>query len=163
MKLNRTKLSLFALGYSLVTLLGQDAAAPTSIPYSTVQVINEGDSAAVIAEKAAKVLPRPNQTDWMRLERTFFLHFGVNTFNEVEWGTGREEPTLFNPTELDGNQWLNAVTNFGGKMIVLVCKHHDGFCYWPTRYTAHSVAASPWRSRSRRARRCSSPGGIPIS
>ena len=81
----------------------------------------------------------------MRLERTFFLHFGVNTFNEVEWGTGREEPSIFNPTELDANQWLGAAKNFGCKMFVLVCKHHDGFCYWPTRYTAHSVAASPWR------------------
>jgi alpha-L-fucosidase len=115
------------------------------IPYATEQVVNEGDSDAVIAEKAAKVLPRANQTDWMRLERTFFLHFGVNTFNEVEWGSGHEDPSIFNPTALDANQWLNAVTNFGGKMIVLVCKHHDGFCYWPTRYTPHSVAASPWR------------------
>ena len=126
---------------------GQTSAkqSPAPIPYSTEQVINDGDSSAVIAEKAAKVLPRANQTDWMRLERTFFLHFGVNTFNEVEWGTGREDVSIFSPTALDANQWLNAVTNFGGKMIVLVCKHHDGFCYWPSRYTAHSVAASPWR------------------
>ncbi|HEU6447392.1 MAG TPA: discoidin domain-containing protein [Verrucomicrobiae bacterium] len=115
------------------------------IPYATEQMISNGDSAAVIADKAAHVLPRPNQTEWMRLERTFFLHFGVNTFNGVEWGTGREDPSIFNPTELDANQWLNAVTNFGGKMIVLVCKHHDGFCYWPSRYTDHTVAASPWR------------------
>ena len=119
---------------------------PTPIPYATMQVINEGDSDAVIAEKAAKVLPRANQTDWMRLERTFFLHFGVNTFNEVEWGSGREEPSIFNPAALDANQWLGAVKNFGGKMIVLVCKHHDGFCMWPTRYTPHSVVASPWHS-----------------
>ncbi|HEX7571211.1 MAG TPA: alpha-L-fucosidase, partial [Verrucomicrobiae bacterium] len=135
------QLKLLALGCSLATLAG--AAEP--IPYATEQVINDGDSDAVIAEKAAKVLPRANQTDWMRLERTFFLHFGVNTFNEVEWGTGREESSVFNPTALDANQWLGAITNFGGKMIVLVCKHHDGFCYWPTRYTPHSVAASPWR------------------
>lgn len=120
-----------------------EPAAP--IPYATMHVINDDDSPAVIAEKAAKVLPRPNQTAWMRLERTFFLHFGVNTFNEVEWGSGREEPAIFNPTDLNANQWLDAVANFGGKMIVLVCKHHDGFCYWPSRYTAHSVAASPWR------------------
>jgi len=141
MKPKAIQLKLLALGCSLATLAG--AAEP--IPYATEQVINEGDSAAVIAEKAAKVLPRQNQTDWMRLERTFFLHFGVNTFNEVEWGSGREDVSVFNPTELDANQWLNAVTNFGGKMIVLVCKHHDGFCYWPTRYTPHSVASSPWR------------------
>ncbi len=81
----------------------------------------------------------------MRLERTFFLHFGVNTFNGVEWGSGHEDPSIFNPTELDANQWCSAMQNFGGKMIVLVCKHHDGFCLWPTRYTPHSVAASPWR------------------
>ena len=122
-----------------------DIAAPAPIPYATMQVISNGDSDAVIAEKAAKVLPRANQTDWMRLERTFFLHFGVNTFNHVEWGSGREDPSIFNPQELNANQWLDAMQNFGGKMIVLVCKPHDGFCYWPTRYTPHSVAASPWR------------------
>jgi alpha-L-fucosidase len=138
-----------AIGLLMLFALSHNHARAAEIPpitYSTIQVIEEGDSDAVIAEKAAKVLPRPNQTDWMRLERTFFLHFGVNTFNEVEWGTGREEPSIFNPTELNANQWLDAVTNFGGKMIVLVCKHHDGFCYWPTRYTPHSVAASPWRA-----------------
>ncbi|MGA9451708.1 MAG: discoidin domain-containing protein [Verrucomicrobiia bacterium] len=126
------------------TLADTGAAAPAPIPYATMQVISNGDSAAVIAEKAAKVLPRANQTDWMRLERTFFLHFGVNTFNGVEWGSGHEDPSIFNPTELDANQWCSAMQNFGGKMIVLVCKHHDGFCLWPTRYTQHSVAASPW-------------------
>ena len=135
------QLKLLALGCSLATLAG--AAEP--IPYATEQVIAEGDSSAVIAEKAAKVLPRANQTDWMRLERTFFLHFGVNTFNGVEWGTGREDASIFNPTALDANQWCSAMQNFDGKMIVLVCKHHDGFCYWPSRYTPHSVAASPWR------------------
>src|SRR5271157_2709272 len=127
-------------------LADTDAAEPIAIAYSTLQVISNGDSDAVIAEKAAKVLPRANQTAWMRLERTFFLHFGVNTFNGVEWGSGHEDPSIFNPTELDANQWLGAMQNFGGKMIVLVCKHHDGFCMWPTRYTAHSVAASPWRN-----------------
>lgn len=129
------------LGCFLATTV---AAAPVPIPYSTMQVISNDDSDAVIAEKAAQVLPRPDQTDWMRLERTFFLHFGVNTFNGVEWGTGHEDPSIFNPTELDANQWCSAMQNFGGKMIVLVCKHHDGFCMWPTRYTPHSVAASPW-------------------
>jgi alpha-L-fucosidase len=140
--MNRTILTTLALGCSLATI---SVAAPDQISYSTMQVISNGDSDAVIADKAAKVLPRANQTDWMRLERTFFLHFGVNTFNEVEWGSGREDPSLFNPTELDANQWCSAMRHFGGKMIVLVCKHHDGFCMWPTRYTPHSVAASPWR------------------
>src|SRR5471032_1256715 len=120
------------------------AAVPAPIPYATMQVISNGDSADVIAEKAAKVLPRPNQTDWMRLEWTFFLHFGPNSFHGVEWGSGREEPSLYNPTAFDADQWVRAMKDAGGKMIVLVCKHHDGLCLWQTRYTPHSVAASPW-------------------
>lgn len=140
----RARLGLALLAITSMLALAH-AAMAAEIPYATEQLISNGESSTVIAEKAAKVLPRPNQTAWMRLERTFFLHFGVNTFNEVEWGTGREDASIFNPTELDANQWLDAITNFGGKMIVLVCKHHDGFCYWPTRYTPHSVAASPWR------------------
>jgi alpha-L-fucosidase len=131
---------LLALGLALAT-----GAIAAPIPYAYEQVIAEGDSPAVIAEKAAKVLPRPNQSAWMRLERTFFLHFGVNTFNEVEWGTGREDPSTFNPTALDATQWVSSVKQLDGKMLVLVAKHHDGFSMWPTRYTAHSSAASPWR------------------
>ena len=110
-----------------------------------MQFISSDDSSATIAEKAAKVLPRPNQTEWMRLERTFFIHFGPNTFRGVEWGTGREDPSIFNPTELNADQWVRAIKESGGKMVVLVCKHHDGFNLWPTRYSNHSVAASPWR------------------
>ncbi len=140
--MNRTTLTTLALGCLLATIC---VAVAEPIPCSTMQVISKSDSDAVIAEKAAKVLPRPNQTTWMRLERTFFLHFGVNTFNGVEWGSGHEDPSIFNPTQLDANQWCGAMQNFGGKMIVLVCKHHDGFCLWPTRYTPHSVASSPWR------------------
>ena len=120
------------------------AAVPAPIPFATMQVISNGDSAEVIAEKAAKVLPRANQTDWMRLEWTFFLHYGPNAFHGVEWGTGREEPSLYNPTAFDADQWVRAMRDAGGKMVVLVCKHHDGLCLWQTRYTPHSVAASPW-------------------
>lgn len=120
--------------------------APAAIiPYATEHVIAPGDTPAVAAEKAAKVLPRSRQSAWMRQERTFFLHFGVNTFNEAEWGSGREDPAIFNPARLDAHQWLHAVKQLDGKMLVLVAKHHDGFAMWPTRYTAHSSAASPWR------------------
>jgi alpha-L-fucosidase len=117
----------------------------SNIPYAAMHVVAPGDSPAVVAEKAAKVLPRPNQSAWMRLERTFFLHFGVNTFNGVEWGSGREDPSLFNPTALDAGQWLRSVKRLDGKLLVLVAKHHDGFSMWPTRYTRHSTVASPWR------------------
>lgn len=120
-------------------------AAPV-IPYAHEHVVEPGDSEAVIVEKAAKVLPRANQRAWMRLERTFFLHFGVNTFSEVEWGSGREDPAIFNPTALDAAQWLRAVRQLDGKLLVLVAKHHDGFSMWPTRYSGHSTPASPWRA-----------------
>jgi hypothetical protein len=81
--------------------LNSGTAAAPSIPYATLQVIGKDDSPAVIAEKAAKVLPRPSQSAWMRMERTFFLHFGPNTFRGVEWGNGRENPSVFNPTAFD--------------------------------------------------------------
>lgn len=122
-----------------------DKSAQASIPYSTLQHIDAGDSEATIVEKAAKVLPRPNHTYWMRMERTFFLHFGPNTFRGVEWGNGHEDPSIFNPTQFDADQWMRTIQDGGGKMIILVCKHHDGLALWPTRYTKHSVAASPWR------------------
>ena len=144
MTMNRILLTTLALGCSLAMTLSARAAELAPIKYSTLQVISNGDSDAVIAEKAAKVLPRANQTDWMRLEWTFFLHFGPNAFHNVEWGSGREEPSLFNPTAFDADQWVSAMAKAGGKMIVLVCKHHDGLCQWQTRYTPHSVAASPW-------------------
>lgn len=132
-----------ALAVGLV--IAASARAATPIPYAHEHIIESGDSEAVIVEKAAKVLPRPNQSAWMRLERTFFLHFGVNTFNEVEWGSGKEDPAIFNPTALDARQWLRAVKQLDGKLLVLVAKHHDGFSMWPTRYSGHSAAASPWR------------------
>jgi alpha-L-fucosidase len=141
-------------GFSLATLAvlpgsilanSPITAQPAPIDYSTVQVISPEDSSETIAEKAAKVLPRPNQTEWMRLERTFFLHFGPNTFRGVEWGDGRESPSIFNPTALDANQWVRAMKDAGGKMLILVAKHHDGLCFWPSRYTPHSVASTPWR------------------
>lgn len=121
------------------------AEKPGTVDYSIAHEILPGDSPSVIVEKAAKVLPRPNQTEWMRLERTFFLHFGPNTFRGVEWGNGRESPSIFNPTNLDANQWVSAMKEAGGNLLILVSKHHDGLCFWPSRYTQHSVASTPWR------------------
>lgn len=117
---------------------------PAPIEYATVQQLLPGDSDARIAEKAAKLLPRANQVAWQRQEVTFFVHYGPNAFNGVEWGTGTESPSVFNPSALDATQWVREIKNAGGKMVMLVAKHHDGFCLWPSRYTGHDVAASPW-------------------
>lgn len=91
-------------------------------------------------------LPTQKQKQWQEMELVFFAHFGVNTFTDREWGDGSEDPTVFNPSQFDAGQWARAVKAAGGKLIILTCKHHDGFCLWPSAYTEHSVKNSPWKN-----------------
>ncbi|HJB91781.1 MAG TPA: alpha-L-fucosidase [Candidatus Eisenbergiella merdigallinarum] len=94
-------------------------------------------------EEAARVKPNPRQLAWYDLGFYAFIHFGVNTFTDREWGIGGEPEGLFDPTELDCDQWVEAIKSAGMKGMVLTCKHHDGFCLWPSAYTEHSVKNSP--------------------
>ncbi|MGM0668037.1 MAG: alpha-L-fucosidase [Bacteroidota bacterium] len=96
-------------------------------------------------QMAARVVPDSQQLAWQKLEMTAFIHFTINTFTGLEWGEGDESPELFMPSEFDARQWARIISEAGMKMIILTCKHHDGFCLWPTRTTDHSVKYSRWR------------------
>ena len=91
-------------------------------------------------------IPSPRQLHWHGLETTAFLHFTVNTFTNKEWGYGDEDPNLFNPTAFDPDAIVSALADAGMRGVILTCKHHDGFCLWPTATTEHSVKASSWRA-----------------
>ncbi|MEO6137021.1 MAG: alpha-L-fucosidase [Ginsengibacter sp.] len=97
------------------------------------------------APKPYGALPTERQLAWQEMERYCFLHFTVNTFTDLEWGLGGEKTSLFNPTDFDADQIVSTIAKNGFKGAILTCKHHDGFCLWPSKYTEHSVKNSPWK------------------
>jgi len=101
-------------------------------------------SASRIAAASA-VRPTPRQLAWQQLEFYGFIHFGMNTMTDREWGLGHEDPALFDPAQLDADQWVESLASAGMRGLILTCKHHDGFGLWPSAVTRHSVASSPWR------------------
>ena len=95
---------------------------------------------------AAAVKPSQRQMAWFDTEFYAFVHFTVNTYTNLEWGLGNEDEAIFNPYDLDCDEWVRAIRSAGMKGLVLTAKHHDGFCLWPSAYTAHSVKSSPWKN-----------------
>ncbi|MEU7583259.1 alpha-L-fucosidase [Streptomyces sp. NPDC041068] len=127
------------------------AAAPTAVGTGGTQPphripIGPGDSPETLVTKASQVRPTARQIAWQKLEQTAFLHFGVNTFTGLEWGTGDEDPDVFQPSGLDTDQWARALRDGGFKLAILTVKHHDGFVLYPSRYTKHSVASGSWQA-----------------
>jgi len=98
------------------------------------------------AQNFSDIKPSAQQTAWQDLEFGVIIHFSTNTFLDREWGDGTADPSVFNPIAFDPDQWMKAIRDSGAKYVVLVAKHHDGFCLWPTEQTAYSIKSSPWKS-----------------
>lgn len=98
------------------------------------------------AQDAIDIKPSPQQVAWQDLEFGVIIHFGTNTFLDREWGDGTADPKIFNPTAFDPEQWMRAIQAAGARYVVLVAKHHDGFCLWPSAQTDYSVKSSPWEN-----------------
>lgn len=90
-------------------------------------------------------VPSPSQVEWQKMEYYMFVHFGPNSFTGKEWGDGKEDPGVFNPSNLDCRQWAATAKAAGMKGIIITAKHHDGFCLWPSKYSSHTVRESAWK------------------
>lgn len=91
-------------------------------------------------------LPTPAQVQWHEMEQNAFIHFTTNTYTDLEWGFGDEDPTIFNPSEFNADQWISTFKDAGFNGAILTCKHHDGFCLWPSKYTEHSIKNTPFEN-----------------
>lgn len=115
--------------------------AATSLVTSLVAQVKEVQPPAPLLP-----LPSPAQLQWHEMEMNAFIHFTTNTFTDKEWGYGDESPAIFNPTQVNTEQWAKTLKEAGFKTMILTCKHHDGFCLWPSAYTEHSVKSSPYKN-----------------
>ena len=116
--------------------------------YLLIGLIALYNSCSIQIEPPAPVgpLPKARQLVWQEMEYYGFLHFNMNTFTNIEWGEGSENPSQFNPSELDAMQWARIAKEAGMKGLIITAKHHDGFCLWPSKYTEHSVKNSSWKN-----------------
>ncbi len=99
----------------------------------------------VKAPEAILPIPKVSQVEWQKMETYAFVHFGLNTFNDREWGYGDSDPKTFNPKKLDCEQWVKTFVNAGMKGVIITAKHHDGFCMWPTKLTEYCIRNTPYK------------------
>ena len=130
--------------FNFIALLIVSCGTPGDYFVQTVE-IPKGYTHDQKVELSARVLPHPRQLKWWEDEFKGFIHYGINTYSVREWGTGFEDAALFNPGDLDTDQWCRLMKAAGIQRVIMVVKHHEGYCLWQTRYTDHSVASSSWR------------------
>src|SRR6187431_2594249 len=112
----------------------------------TENLVNRVKAKAAKPPAAVMPIPTEQQMAWHEMELNAFIHFTTNTFTGLEWGMGSEKESVFNPTQLNAEQWVKVLKDAGFKQVILTCKHHDGFCLWPSKYTEHSVKNSPYKN-----------------
>ena len=130
---------------ALALLMASCASQPKQELYEKYVAFPADATVEQKVDMVSRLVPTPQQLEWQQMEFTAFLHFGMNTFTGNEWGHGTDSLELFNPSELDCEQWVKALKEGGFKMALLTAKHHDGFCLWPTATTEYSVKNSPWK------------------
>src|SRR5689334_1070157 len=91
------------------------------------------------------LIPTDAQMAWHEMDLNALIHFTINTFTDKEWGYGDEKESLFNPSETNVDQWISTLKESGFKQVILTCKHRDGFCLWPSKFTDHSIKNSPYK------------------
>ena len=111
----------------------------------TTETLLSQEALDTLDSKLIQVTPSRRQVSFQQLEFYAFVHFTVNTYTDKEWGEGTEPESIFRPDRFDADQWVDAVKAAGMKGLILTCKHHDGFCLWPSKYTDHTIAGSPFR------------------
>lgn len=109
---------------------------------STISISKNDVLVEKIIEKAAHVVPTENQYNAFKNNFMAFIHFGPNTFTGREWGTGKENPKVFDLKTLDTDQWCKTIKAAGMTKIIITAKHHDGFCLWQSRYTKHGIMST---------------------
>ena len=113
------------------------AAAPAAMAVSAARKL--------LSPEPYGAVPSGPQLAWQNMAFTVFLHFTVNTFTDKEWGYGDEDPNIFQPARFDADAIALGLKSAGARGLILTCKHHDGFCLWPTKTTGHSVRSSSWK------------------
>ncbi len=140
------KRTILAFGAALIAVVSYSQTSPqTEIPYANTIKVQPLSGIEELKEKAVHVVPTPNQVHALEDGFTAFVHFGPNTFSRREWGTGLEDPRMFDLKTLDTDQWVKAMKDAGMKKVLLTVKHHDGFVLWQSRYTDHGIMSTGFR------------------